>query len=61
MLDMYTWGIKAASLYCLVVVAYIIVRNIFKVLQGQDDFHTLLQVALLIPSAIFLFDLWYML
>lgn len=58
---MYTWGIKAASLYCLAVVLYIIVRNIYKAIKGQDDLHTLLQVALLIPSAIFLFDLWYML
>ena len=58
---MYTWGIKAASLYCFAVVAYIIARNIFKALKGQDDFHTLLQVALLIPASIFLFDLWYML
>lgn len=58
---MYTWGIKAASLYCLAVVLYIIVRNIRKAIKGQDDLHTLFQVALLIPSAIFLFDLWYML
>ena len=58
---MYTWGIKAESLYCLAVVLYIIVRNIRKALKGQDDLHTLFQVALLVPSAIFLFDLWYML
>lgn len=58
---MHIWGIKAASLYCLAVVLYIIVRNIRKALKGQDDLHTLFQVALLVPSAIFLFDLWYML
>lgn len=58
---MHTWGIKAASLYCLAVVLYIIVRNIYKAIKGKYDLHTLFQVALLIPSAIFLFDLWYML
>ncbi|GAA0681180.1 hypothetical protein [Clostridium cadaveris] len=58
---MYTCGIKAASLYCLIVVLYIIARNIYKAIKGKDDLHTLFQVALLVPSAIFLFDLWYML
>ena len=56
---MYTWGIKAASLYCFAVITYIIVRNIYKAIKGQDDIHTLLQVTLLIPASIFLFDLWY--
>jgi len=58
---MYTWGVKGASLYCFIVILYIIIRNIYRALKGQDDVHTLLQVTLLIPSAIFLFDLWYML
>ncbi|WP_155850273.1 hypothetical protein [Clostridium cadaveris] len=58
---MYTWGIKAASLYCLAVVLYIIARNIYKAIKGKDDLHTLFQVALLVPASIFLFDLWYML